>query len=806
MGWRDVQAKVQSGELDYSPEENTFGEAFASAVNIISNKWISDADAAKKAKLEQEKEDRKARREAEKERKEADKLDQTHREAAKSALTMARIPWSQKAENSAYNMIKGGSTVQQVTTFLLDGVKSGVITYDLREQQGPMPGITQTDQLFKKYESGSGGADALLNQAQNSQFAGVKVSQMPIGEVLAFQLKRGPGSYHDWSKANMPKNTLAYQQGLGSTPVGIFQFVGETLKGLKDSGVWEELGITDDTIFSKDVQKQLFVRLAQERLKGKTTPEEQVAAMRGTWEGLKGAPDSEVLEVVKAIETGTFGDEVEVEGPRTGMEGGFMIAPATKAAVDISPFIEAINEPKDLTKQIALIDANTTMSPSDKENAKRKLRQYVTGLPSSQLSNEDLAKMELKDLQGMAALLEKEIAAAPAGQFSDKKILLDRISTVIGAKDQFDITKYDGAKDATLKTKIADPNTPEDERVQLEALLLNRGDKPFKLMPGSPSYVTSYDILDENGEVVSTEITTTMLTENGEHVDLSKGEIIPAAVIKGQPINREEQRELASNFAQINTPLLKPLKEARTNMVLAVQSAKKLSDIVERNPDVQTIVGGKVPKLLKDIGLEIAATDDLLFGGVNEGEFNAQINKFISQSEVGKSAGDTALYYAELYKFAFVYASSRLGQSGQGLSNKDFLKALEIVAAGKGQTFITNIKSQTKEIVQIADNAIKDFTEDGSIKILDSIDPSQELLSGYKQTPEEFANSRGFGDAYAFVMSETQPTSTPPQNSPTLQQFIERTKQRNPGVDISEMTIGGLSVEEYWKQNYGGEN
>jgi len=62
------------------------------------------------------------------------------------------------------------------------------------------------------------------------------------------------------------------------------------------------------------------------------------------------------------------------------------------------------------------------------------------------------------------------------------------------------------------------------------------------------------------------------------------------------------------------------------------------------------------------------------------------------------------------------------------------------------------------------------------------------------------------GNAQFEQSPQQQQTSTPPQNSPTLQQFIERTKQRNPDVDISEMTIGGLSVEEYWKQNYGGEN
>ena len=128
-------------------------------------------------------------------------------------------------------------------------------------------------------------------------------------------------------------------------------------------------------------------------------------------------------------------------------------------------------------------------------------------------------------------------------------------------------------------------------------------------------------------------------------------------------------------------------------------------------------------------------------------------------------ASDAALCYTELYKFAFVYASIRLGQSGQGLSNKDFVKALEIVAADKGGTFIENLKSQTKEIVQIFDTKIADLKEGAAVRNFEFLD-QRDLLSGYKQTNEEFATSRGFGGAYAYVMAETQPPS--PKQSPSL--------------------------------------
>ena len=52
------------------------------------------------------------------------------------------------------------------------------------------------------------------------------------------------------------------------------------------------------------------------------------------------------------------------------MEGGFAIMPAEKAGLDLSDYINAIDEPKDITKQIALID-QTNMGPAEKVEAKK---------------------------------------------------------------------------------------------------------------------------------------------------------------------------------------------------------------------------------------------------------------------------------------------------------------------------------------------------------------------------------------------------------------------------------------------------
>ena len=135
------------------------------------------------------------------------------------------------------------------------------------------------------------------------------------------------------------------------------------------------------------------------------------------------------------------------------MEGGFMIEPAGETPVDVRPFIEAIEKPGDLAKQLALIDADPKLKGSAKEEAKRAVREYATSLPAAQVSDTELAEMELDDLQGMAALLKQQIAAAPQGQAPDKTVLLQRIETVIGAKgEKFDISD--------LTTRIIQPFRP----------------------------------------------------------------------------------------------------------------------------------------------------------------------------------------------------------------------------------------------------------------------------------------------------------------------------------------------------------
>ena len=316
MSWRDARAKVNSGF--YKPkEESPLATGFAAAADIVAKSWMQDAandKAAEKDRLAEEKEERKRIRE---EQRKKEEKDQENRNTAKAAIAQAQLPSSPEIFQQAFVMAQGGADQSKIYDYFISGINKGNIEM-IGPEQGP--GLPSNTNILTDLESGAGGSNALLNQSQNSQFSDINVSTMPISEVMAFQQKRGAGSYHAWSKKNMPDGTEAKKQGLGSTPVGKYQFVGDTLKDLKENGTLDELGITDDTIFDEKTQDALFVRYAQDRLKGKTTDGERIAEMRNIWEGLKKASDEEVLSVIAGIETGTF-DEGAVVEDRSMMRG-----------------------------------------------------------------------------------------------------------------------------------------------------------------------------------------------------------------------------------------------------------------------------------------------------------------------------------------------------------------------------------------------------------------------------------------------------------------------------------------------------
>jgi len=151
----------------------------------------------------------------------------------------------------------------------------GTATYLTQEekiQRGRLGPVAE--KLMTAKESGSGGYDSLYDQSQKETFKGIVPTEMTIGEVLAFQKKRGKGSYASFVKANNPNGRL-------STPVGKFQYVGDTLKDEVDKNNYDL-----NTKFDANMQDTVFYNHANRIIKN-LKPEKQRAILRSTWEGFK---------------------------------------------------------------------------------------------------------------------------------------------------------------------------------------------------------------------------------------------------------------------------------------------------------------------------------------------------------------------------------------------------------------------------------------------------------------------------------------------------------------------------------------
>ena len=116
---------------------------------------------------------------------------------------------------------------------------------------------------------------------------------------------------------------------------------------------------------------------------------------------------------------------------------------------------------------------------------------------------------------------------------------------------------------------------------------------------------------------------------------------------------------------------------------------------------------------------------------------------------VDKKARLTYLFQAEKIKLAFSFAASSMGQSGQGLSNKDFDNAIKTIDSGKDyQTFTTNLREQAASVVAKTSEMIMNFNSNQAIKILRRSEDG--LFDGMGLTAEDYSKKINLGDAYTW--------------------------------------------------------
>lgn len=274
----------------------------------------------------------------------------------------------------------------------------------------PRPGdITETTlpegstsaALLDRFEGG-GDYNALFGFAnrEGGPFSGVKVSEKTIGELKSF----ADGEYADYSR-----NQLGYK----ATPMGRYQFVGTTL-----ASVAQRMGLSDDTVFTPEVQDQMFVFHAKEVMDGKS-PVGKRAALRGTWEGLQNASDAELDQMISEIEGGTasFGS--------TGVSGGtFRGARPTDANAVAAAAPAAAQRAVQNAPATLLPTPTPTVAPVASPDAPTAaLPEEVQRTQPDQLSQQEAARNAAPIDQDVAALI-KEIAGSPDKTFETEREFL----------------------------------------------------------------------------------------------------------------------------------------------------------------------------------------------------------------------------------------------------------------------------------------------------------------------------------------------------------------------------------------------
>lgn len=171
------------------------------------------------------------------------------------------------------------------------------------------------------------GFDTLFgnSQREGGRFAGIKPSQMTIGELAAFS--RPDGEYGQWVKGQLSKSG---KEGRVATPMGAAQIVGTTLRNTA-----KKMGLSSDTVFTPNVQMAMANFLAKGAIAGKSLPE-AVKAIRGVWEGFKSLPDGTVQGIVEEIRNG---GSVDLEGNVTTRRS----EPGAGTAITSSQFTDRFN-------------------------------------------------------------------------------------------------------------------------------------------------------------------------------------------------------------------------------------------------------------------------------------------------------------------------------------------------------------------------------------------------------------------------------------------------------------------------------
>lgn len=155
----------------------------------------------------------------------------------------------------------------------------------LEAERNALTGGTAFSAHIDRTESGGAADQYDTLFGHRNRKNGIRVSEMTIGQAGEFA-----------SPSGQYGQSVNAEIGRVATPMGKFQIVGSTLRGLQ-----KDLNLPDDVPFSPAVQEQLGLYLAQKRVLGPQTREAQRAGLRSEWEGFKNVSNAELDVMIDEI-------------------------------------------------------------------------------------------------------------------------------------------------------------------------------------------------------------------------------------------------------------------------------------------------------------------------------------------------------------------------------------------------------------------------------------------------------------------------------------------------------------------------
>ena len=403
---------------------------------------------------------------------------------------------------------------------------------------------------------------------------------------------------------------------------------------------------------------------------------------------------------------------------------------------------------KSLKKPLTLVQVNQldlsilegSIAAGGLEESQAKLFDQVIKSKYKKMGRE-LSRLDDDDLQGTRD-----------NPLETKEMQLAADAILKGRKEDFDIKDWDNIKGATLDVAIG--TATGQMKSQLEALKKARANVPVEIELDTSAGFLISTYQDADGAVI---IATTAPTKNGQLFDIDRQKVVPTGNNVSSVAIKTLQAQ-AQTVSQMNDKVLVPLTESRREMATMLQSAEKLESFIDPSkggsPEILTTVGGDIQRLIKRIDNEYKALNEMYLKGSSDDEVFSYIDS-VSVGEDGV-ASKASQFEAELLKYAYLYATVSLEQRGAGLSNTDFKNALQIVGPGSDYTtFSNNLRSRSLEGIEKVKGRINDLVETSAqIKILDQLDPSKNLSSGYTQSVEQYLEGRGLSHLVEYATTK----------------------------------------------------